>query len=85
MSSSWILVSRETDLAAQQQSHPVTFPGISVQGGYGEKPLCLRDSLVCSVQTSCSLTVSFSCVLILDFFPLPTVSFLDYYVLLSGF
>lgn len=50
VSSSWIPVSRETDLAAQQQSHPVTFPGISVQGGYeGEAPLFERQSgLLCA-------------------------------------
>lgn len=36
-------------------------------------------------QSALCFTVSFCCVLVLDFFPLPGVYFLDYYVLLSGF
>ena len=47
VSGSLIPVSRDTDLAAQQQSRLVTFLGISMQGGYGgEAPL--RDSLHCA-------------------------------------
>lgn len=47
VSSSGIPVSRDADLAAQQQSHPVTSPRMSVKGGYGGKAP-LKDSLHCA-------------------------------------
>lgn len=48
----------------------------------GQAPLFDR---LCTVQVFCSFTVSVCCVLVLFFSPLPKVSFLDYYVWLSGF
>lgn len=66
----------ERQIWQHSSSHILSrFQGSQCRVDMREKPLCLRDSPVCSVQTSCSFTVSLCCVLVLDFFPLPRVSF----------